>query len=106
MLQEIEEYKQEADSVKNKCIDRMLGIMDGYYSNMKQDMGIAEQHRLLVAEQEGQNDDALRLDDVLKKLRPNTTAKNFKEFLARSDNINKTAHWRKVSRKVNPNLNQ
>lgn len=42
MLAEIEEYKAEADSVKNKCIDRMLGIMDGYYSNMKQDMGIAE----------------------------------------------------------------
>jgi hypothetical protein len=65
-------------------------------------MGIAEQQRLLLAEQEGSNDDALRLDDVLAKLRPNTTAKNFREFLQRKDNINKTAHWRKVARKVNP----
>lgn len=104
MLAEIEEYQEEANSVQNKCIDRMLGVMDEYYSNMKLEMGIAEQQRLLMAEQEGSNDDALRLDDVLTKLRPNTTAKNFREFLLRSDNINKTAHWRKVSRKVNPQL--
>jgi hypothetical protein len=58
-----------------------------------------------MAEQEGSNDDALRLDDVLTKLRPNMTAKNFKEFLLRSDNINKTSHWKKISRKVNPQLN-
>jgi len=50
MLQEIEEYQEEANAVQNKCIDRMLGIMDGYYSHMKADMGIAEQQKLLAAE--------------------------------------------------------
>jgi hypothetical protein len=38
---------------------------------------------MLVAEQDGQNDDVLKLDEVLKKLRPNCNAKNFKEFLLR-----------------------
>jgi len=28
----------------------MLGVMDGYYEDMKDKMGIAEQKRLLVAE--------------------------------------------------------
>ena len=55
-----------------------------------------------MAEQDGSNDDALRLDDVLTKLRPNTTANNFKEFLLRQDNVNKTAHWKKISRKLHP----
>lgn len=78
--------------------------MDTYYNTMKTDLGIAEQQRLLKAEQEGSNDDALRLDDVLNKLRPNTTAKNFKELLARGDNINKSTGWRRVSRKLHPTI--
>ena len=78
--------------------------MDSYYSNMKSEMGIAEQQKMLAAEQDGSNDDALRLDEVLQKLRPNTTANNFKEFLLRSDNVNKSSHWRRISRKVNPQL--
>jgi hypothetical protein len=82
----------------------MLGVMDTYYNTMKTDLGIAEQQRLLKAEQEGSNDDALRLDDVLNKLRPNTTAKNFKELLGRGDNINKSTGWRRVSRKLHPTI--
>jgi len=88
----------------NKCIARMLGVMDTYYNAMKTDLGIAEQQRLLKAEQEGSNDDALRLDEVLNKLRPNTTAKNFKELLTRGDNFNKTTGWRRVSRKLHPTV--
>ena len=82
----------------------MLGIMDSYYTGLKQEVGIAEQQRLLQAEQEGSNDDALRLDEVMNKLRPNTTATNFKELLKRRDNINKNTHWRKVSRKLHPTV--
>jgi hypothetical protein len=41
---------------------------------------------------------------VLNKLRPNTTAKNFKELLTRADNINKTTGWRRVSRKLHPTV--
>lgn len=50
MLAEIEEYQEEANSVQNKCIERIMGVMDQYYTGMKKDMGIAEQQRLLVAE--------------------------------------------------------
>ena len=55
----------------------MLGIMDTYYSSMKQDMGLFQRQD---ADEEL---DARRLDEVLHKLRPNTTAHNFKEFLSR-----------------------
>jgi hypothetical protein len=40
------------------------------------------------------------LDEVLTKLRPNTTARNFKEFLSRKDNVNRNQYWKGVSRKV------
>ena len=104
MTEEIDQYKADQEGIQNKCIERMMGIMDGYYSTMKADMGIAEQQKMLLAEQNGSNDDALKLDDVLTKLRPNTTAKNFKEFLLRADNVNKSSNWRRISRKVNPTL--
>jgi hypothetical protein len=42
MLQEIEEYQEEATGAQNKCIERIMGVMDDYYKGMKQEMGIAE----------------------------------------------------------------
>jgi hypothetical protein len=36
--------------VKSKCMDRMLGVMDSYYTNMKAEIGIAEQQKMLMAE--------------------------------------------------------
>ena len=60
---------------QNKSIGRMLNIMDSYYSNMKQDMGIFEKNNF--------EEEDSKLDEVLKTLRPNTTAKNFKEYLSR-----------------------
>jgi hypothetical protein len=81
-----------------------MGIMDSYYSGIKLELGIAETQKLLVAEQDGQNDDVLRLDEVLKRLRPNCQASNFKEFLLRQDNCNKSQKWKRIARKVNPNI--
>ena len=78
--------------------------MESYYSGMKDDLGIAETQKLLVAEQDGQNDDVLKLDEVLKKLRPNCAATNFKEFLLRQDNVNKNQKWKRIARKVNPHI--
>ncbi len=60
----------------------MMNIMDSYYSNMKQDMGIFEKNNF--------EEEDSKLDEVLKTLRPNTTAKNFKDFLSRQDNINRS----------------
>ena len=47
--------------------------MDSYYANMKGDMGLAEPQNFEV--------DDTHLDEVLHKLKPNTTASNFKDFL-------------------------
>lgn len=77
---------------QNKSIGRMLNIMDSYYSNMKQDMGIFEKNNF--------EEEDSKLDEVLKTLRPNTTAKNFKEYLSRQDNINRSTHWKSISRKL------
>ena len=46
----------------------------------------------------------LKLDEVLKKLRPNCNAVNFKEFLLRQDNFNKNHKWKRISRKLHPNI--
>ena len=78
--------------LQNKSIGRMLNIMDSYYSNMKKDMGIFEKNHY-----EGEDQ---QLDDVLKALRPNTTAKNFRDFLSRQENVNRSQHWKNISRKL------
>jgi hypothetical protein len=87
-------------------MNRLLGIMTDYYTKMKNDLGIPEMQHALKNEQEGMNDDSMKLDDLLHRLRPNTTAANFREFLDRQDNINKNSHWKRISRKLNPTLSQ
>lgn len=66
--------------------------MDAYYANMKNEMGLKEKPET--------NEEDVKLDEVLSKLRPNTTARNFKEFLSRKDNVNRNQYWKKVSRKL------
>jgi hypothetical protein len=70
----------------------MLNVMDAYYDNMKTEMGLKERPET--------NEEDIQLDEVLNKLRPNTTARNFKDFLGRKDNINRNQYWKKVSRKL------
>ena len=60
----------------------MLNKMNLYYSNLKGEVGIEDQT--------GIDDEDYELDDILKTLKPNTTPHNFKEFLKREDNCNKT----------------
>lgn len=60
----------------------MLNKMNVYYTNLKGEVGIEDQT--------GIDDEDYELDDILKTLKPNTTAKNFKEFLKKEDNCNKT----------------
>lgn len=66
-------------------------MMDSYYSSMKEDMGIMEK-------QDDYAEEDHKLEEVLRTLRPNTTAKNFKHFLARQENITRTTHWKAVAR--------
>ena len=66
--------------------------MDDYYQKMKQEMGIDPHYAV--------EEDDPQLDLVLKKLRPNTTAQNFREFLTKSQNVKKTRQWKQIARKV------
>ena len=59
----------------------MLGVMNTYYQNLKTDVGIHEQHI---------DDEDNNLDDILRTLKPNTTARNFKDFLKPTANCTKT----------------
>ena len=70
----------------------MLSFMNEYYKSMKEEMGIDPNYAV--------EDDDPQLDIVLKKLRPNTSAQNFREFLTKSSNINKTRAWKQIARKV------
>jgi hypothetical protein len=80
--------------------------MEDHYTKMKDHLGLPEMQKALKNEQEGLNDDSVKLDEILQRLRPNTNAANFKEFLERQDNINKNSHWKRISRKVHPNVSQ
>jgi hypothetical protein len=60
----------------------MLGMMNNYYSTLKNEVGIQDQT--------GLDDEDYDLDNILKTLKPNTTSTNFREFLKREDNCTKT----------------
>ena len=60
----------------------MLKLMDDYYGNLKNEVGIEDNNDL--------EDKDFELDGILETLKPNTTAENFKEFLKREDNLTKT----------------
>lgn len=72
-MREINEYEKEVNVAQTKSVGRMLGVMDSYYTNMKRDLGLAEPQNFEVEDSQ--------LNDVLLKLKPNTTAANFKDFL-------------------------
>ena len=92
MIQELESYEAQQKSQKTNAVKKMLNLMNQYYANLKSDVGIEDQA--------GIDDEDYELDDILRTLKPNTTAKNFKEFLKREDNCTKTQAWRGISRKI------
>ena len=67
--------------------------MDGYYDSMKGEIGVDKDYDV-------EPDDPM-LDVVLRKLRPNSTATNFREFMAKSQNIQKRTDMKELARKVN-----
>lgn len=87
MIDELEAYEAQmrADNKKEKraTVDKMKETMNQYYNNLKKEAN----PRLA---QTGQDDEDDELDRILKTLKPNTTAKNFKEFLKREDNCLKS----------------
>lgn len=66
--------------------------MNGYYAELKQEVGIEDKN--------DDNEEDNTLEDVLRALKPNTTAKNFKEFLGINNNCHRTQAWRAISRKM------
>ena len=50
-------------------------FMDNYYVQMKQNIGVDPDY--------AENPDDPGLDAVFKRLRPNSTARNFREFMAK-----------------------
>ena len=53
----------------------MLSFMDEYYAKLKTEAGIDPNY--------GIEEEDPKLDDVLRALRPNTNARNFKDFLTK-----------------------
>jgi hypothetical protein len=65
MIAELEQYEAQQKITKNTATQLMLNVMNSYYYNLKNEVGIEEQK----VDQEDTN-----LDDILKTLKPNTTA--------------------------------
>lgn len=70
----------------------MLNMMNDYYIELKKDVKFEDQGTI--------DEDDGGLDEILRKLKPNTTSANFKEFLQLKGNCNRTQKWRAVSRKI------
>ena len=76
LRREMEQYQREAKFDKAKdlfIMKQMHGFMEDYYEGMKKELGIDASYRL--EEQDPP------LAEVLAAIRPNVTAKNFKEYL-------------------------
>ena len=92
MISELESYEAQQKNAKSAAVGKMIGVMNKYYTNLKDDVGIEEQT--------GIEEHDYELDDILRTLKPNTTAKNFREFLKRENNCTKPQAWRAISRKI------
>ena len=92
MVKELEDYEQQQRSQKSAATQKMLGTMNSYYQTLKSEVGFEDN--------QGMDDEDYELDDILRTLKPNTTARNFKEFLGREHNCNRTQAWRSISRKI------
>lgn len=78
---------------KDKHAGKMLGIMNEYYTHIKEVIGIDVNYE--------PDEDDPELDKVLQEMRPNSTATNFRPFLGRSANFDRNTPWKQISRKVN-----
>mgnify|MGYP006107374817 CR=1 FL=1 len=67
-------------------------MMDSYYSDLKKDVGVEP-------DQNSDGDDD-QLEGILSTLKPNTTPGNFRDYLNKKDNCNKTQAWRNTSRQM------
>ena len=90
MIKELANYEEKQKHDKNLAVGKMLKLMNTYYTNMKKDVKIDEDGEL--------EDEDYELEDVLNTLKPNTTTKNFKDFLKTEDNTYKNQEWRYMSR--------
>ncbi len=91
LIHDISKYEANSTAM-GPNIQLMKTFMDEHYHQMKEDAG-------LLKKEEHQEED-YNLDEVFQALKPNTTAANFKEFLSKSKNHERTQAWRSVARKL------
>ena len=92
MIAELEQYEAQQKNQRNEAVQQMMRMMDKHYVGLKNEVNIDDQA--------GLEDEDYDLDNILNALKPNTTAKNFKEYLRKGDNCLKTLAWRQISRQV------
>lgn len=68
-----------------------MGLMSDYYDDLKKKEGIDDQ--LLNMDK---NTEITRLENIMKQIRPNCRARNFKEYLNSEQNQTRTMEWRKI----------
>lgn len=67
--------------------------MNEYYSGLKTKHGLGSDFMEI-----DRNKIACRIEDVIKQIRPNCNAKNFKEYLRFEENATKNQKWREMVR--------
>lgn len=103
LLGELQDFQEQSDALqkqatkerrapKDRASVRMLNVLDEYYGEMKDAVGI-DPHFCV-------DEDDTELEQVLVDMKRNAKPTNFKPFLHRSQNFDKSTPWKRVSRKV------
>lgn len=99
LIAELEKFESTQKAQRNQAVSRMMGLMSDYYIDLKKKEGIDDQFLNM-----DKNTEITRLEDIMKKIRPNCKANNFKEYLNQEGNQSRTMEWRKIQRMMDPDV--
>lgn len=94
LQREIREYERSLEDSNYKAPPKseILVFMDNEYEQMKEEVGVDPNYAI-------PKDDPT-LDIVLRKLRPNSNAANFREFMTQQMNVQKATPWKALGRET------
>jgi hypothetical protein len=81
------------------AIANMLNHMNNYYEELKAREGIDEDFHNV-----DKNSIVHKIEDVIRSIKPNCKAKNFKEYLRYEENQMRTQQWRSLTRQAQGEL--
>lgn len=93
LIKELEQFEKSYKKDKNKSIQNMMDSMNEHYNSLKTKHGLGPDFMEIDKDKGG-----CRIEDVIRQIRPNCNAKNFKEYLKFEENATQNQKWREMVR--------